>query len=122
MTEPALVEAANSSWALVTSAIGLYVTVTSAYLVVAFLAGAKLTTSQTGIISTLYITMVITLLAGLYAWLVRGTYYSSELMALESKASTFSVPDVPIIMTAVCTAGVLASLKFMWDVRHPKTE
>jgi len=122
MTEAELVEAANSSWALVTSTIGLYVTVTSAYLIVAYLAGAKLTKSQTGIISTLYIALAITLLTGLYAWVFRGNHYSSELMTLDSRASAYYVHAVPIILTAVLTAGMLASLKFMWDIRHPKTE
>jgi hypothetical protein len=122
MTEAELVEAANSSWALVTSALGLYVTVISAYLIAAYLAGVKLTKSQAGIISTLYVGLQLTLLAGIYAWTLRGTHYSLELMTLDSRASTFSIGNLPIIMTVVLTAGLLASLKFMWDVRALKTE
>ena len=122
MTEAELVEAANSSWSLVTSAMGVYMTVTSAYLIAAFLAGVKLTTSQVGIISALFITMASTLMIGLYGWTVRGAYYTSELAALNSDAAAYGFSGIPIVLTSLCSIGVLASLKFMWDIRRSKTE
>ena len=121
MSELELVEAANSSWALVISAIGLYMTVTSAYLIVAFMAGVRLTTSQAGIISALYTAMASALLTALYAWVARSVYYSEKLAAIEPKASGSIIYEVPTVTTVMCIAGVLASLKFMWDIRHPKT-
>ena len=121
MSELEHVEAANSSWALVISAIGLYMTVTSAYLIVAFMAGVRLTTSQAGIISALYIAMASALLTALYAWVARSVYYSEKLAAIEPKASGSIIYEVPTVTTVMCIAGVLASLKFMWDIRHPKT-
>lgn len=121
MSELELVEAANSSWALVISAIGLYMTVTSAYLIVAFMAGVRLTASQAGIISALYIAMASALLTALYAWVARSVYYSEKLAAIEPKASGSIIYEVPTVTTVMCIAGVLASLKFMWDIRHPKT-
>jgi hypothetical protein len=81
MTEAELVEAVNSSWSLVIDAMGSYMTIVSAYLIAAYLAGEKLTTSQAGIISALFVTM-----------------------------------------TSLCSVGILVSLKFMWDIRHSKTE
>ncbi|MFT7246828.1 MAG: hypothetical protein ACI82A_004208 [Candidatus Azotimanducaceae bacterium] len=122
MTEPELVEAANSSWSLVTSAMGVYMTITSAYLIAAFLAGVKLTTLQVGIISALFITMASTLMIGLYGWTVRGAYYTSELAALNSDAAAYVFSGVAIVLTSLCSIGILASLKFMWDIRHSKTE
>jgi hypothetical protein len=121
MTEAELVEAANSSWSLVISALGVYMTITSAYLIAAFLAGVKLTTSQVGIISALFITMASTLMIGLYGWTVRGTYYTSELAALNSDAAASGTSGVPIVLTSICSIGILASFKFMWDIRHSKT-
>jgi hypothetical protein len=41
MTEAELVEAANSSWSLVVSTMGVYMTIVSAYLIAAYLAGIK---------------------------------------------------------------------------------
>jgi hypothetical protein len=58
MTEVELVQAANSSWSLAIRA----------YLITAFVAGVKLTTSQMGIISALFITMTTTLMMGLHGW------------------------------------------------------
>jgi hypothetical protein len=122
MTETELVEAANSSWSLVVSALGAYMTITSAYLIAAFLAGAKLTTPQVGIISALFITMASTLMIGLYGWTVRGSYYTSELAALNSDAAAHGFSVIPIVLTSICSMGVLASFKFMWDIRHPKKQ
>lgn len=122
MSELELVDAANSSWALVVSGIGLYVTVTSAYLIVAFMAGARLTTSQAGIISALYIAMTGALVIALYAWAARGAHYSWKLKAMEPGATSYIIYEVSTVLAVMCIAGVLASQKFMWDVRHPKTE
>ncbi|MFT7289152.1 MAG: positive regulator of sigma E activity [Halieaceae bacterium] len=122
MTETELVEAANSSWSLVVSALGFYMTIASAYLIAAFLAGVKFTTSQVGIISALFITMASTLMIGLYGWTVRGSYYTSELAALNSDAAAYGFSEVPIVLTSICSMGVLASFKFMWDIRHPQKQ
>ncbi|MFT5896460.1 MAG: hypothetical protein ACI8VW_003343, partial [bacterium] len=114
--------AANSSWSLVISALGVYMTLISAYLIASYLAGVKLTTSQVGIISVLFITVATTLMLGLHGWAVRGTYYSSELAALNSDATGYKSSGIPIVLTSICSLGILASLKFMWDIRHSKTE
>jgi hypothetical protein len=122
MTEAELVEAANSSWSLVVSALGVYITIVSAYLIAAYLAGVKLTTSQVGIISALFVTMASTLMMGLYGWATRGTYYTIELAALNSDAFAYGNSGVPIVLTSLCSVAILASLKFMWDIRDTKTE
>ena len=122
MTEAELVEAANSSWSLVNGGLGSYMTIVSAYLIASYLVGVKLTTSQVGIISALFITMTSTLMIGLYGWTVRGTYYTSALAALNSDAAAYGTSWVPIVLTSICSMGILASFKFMWDIRHSKTE
>jgi hypothetical protein len=122
MTEAELVEAANSSWSLVISTMGVYMTIVSAYLIAAYLAGIKLTTSQVGIISALFITMTSILLMGLYGWATRGTYYTLELAALNSDVFAYGYSGVPIVLTSLCSVGILATLKFMWDIRHSKTQ
>ena len=83
MTEAELLDAASYQFELVISTLALYITVTSAYLLVAFVAGIRLTRSQTFIISTLYI--VISLLAtyAVYSWTSRGVYYAMQLEALD---------------------------------------
>lgn len=123
MTEPEIVEMLNSQWDLCLSGLSLYMTVTSAYLVVAYLAGSKLDTSQVSIISTLYIFMALVCTYSVFGWSSRGTHYAGMLREIESNSPTYvnQMPIVPVIMAVILAGGIFASLKFMWDIRNPRT-
>jgi hypothetical protein len=122
MTEAEMLEVANGTYELMLSALSLYMSVTSGYLIVAFLVGAKLTRSQMTIISTLYIFMAGVSTYGLYGWVTRGMYFMYEVRALNETVPVQATPLVPAVLIFTLSAGIIASLKFMWDVRHPKTE
>ena len=122
MTEAELLDAASYQFELVMSTLALYITVTSAYLLVAFVAGIRLTESQTIIISTLYIVISSLATYAVYSWTARGVYYAIQLEALDPNVPEYSKILVPSILPLLLAGGVFASLKFMWDVRHPKTK
>ena len=122
MTEAELISAAQAAWGNTISLISLFITLLSGYLVVAYLAAANMTSSQTGIVNTLYISICSFLLASIFTLSNRAT----EMAALSVEMSTQRVLEPQLWLSfgvlfvfAICA---IASLKFMWDVRHPKTE
>ena len=122
MTEAELLEAASYQFELVISTLSLYISVTSAYLLVAFVAGIRLTRSQTFIISTLYIVICALATYAVYSWTTRGVYYAIKLEALDANVPIYSKIVVPVVLPLLLAGGIVASLKFMWDIRHPKSE
>jgi hypothetical protein len=101
--------------------IGLYATSVSAYLIVAYNVGSKLTTSQQLLVSGLFLFLGLLSIWGMYA----NMRWASLLV--------LSVPEVlprqyhgdirPHHYGAVIAfIGILACFKFMWDVRHANTE
>ena len=122
MTEAELLDAASYQFELAVSTLALYITVTSAYLLVAFVAGIRLTRSQTFIVSTLYVVTSLLAVYASYSWTTRGVYYAVQLEALDPNVPEYSKILVPVILPLLLGGGIFASLKFMWDVRHPKRE
>ena len=98
------------------SAMGLYVTVTSGFLLVAYLAGNELTRLQTVIISVLYVTFAVFNTIAVVSYFQNAFYFGHTYGAGR-------MPYWPVYgLGTLFSLGILASLKFMWDVRHPKTE
>ena len=96
------------------------------YLLVAHFVGASITRAQVTILNALYLFTVVSGLA-----VYRGHYESiifSVNRLLEVKGLTAS--DIPItgtpgavqVVIVAYSAMILASLYFMWTVRHPKAE
>jgi hypothetical protein len=90
------------------------------YLMVAYFIGAQLTRVQAGILTTLYLFWVVRLGAVLnLLWL------SAQMTIGEvRKISPDLLPAIPSLWGpyTILTLLTLASLYFMWSVRHPKTE
>jgi hypothetical protein len=122
MSETDLLENLTAHFDLVLQVLSLYLTVTSAYLIVAFMAGDRLTNSQAIIISTLYIFIAAITTYSMYAWLGRAFYFSNKLKETGVDMPFYSRDGLEFVLASVLLAGILACLKFMWDVRHPKTE
>jgi hypothetical protein len=123
MTEAELVEAITSYFDIAVATLTLYMTVCSGYLIVAYMVGGNLTTSQAFIVSTLYCFIAAVTTYAFYAWAQRALDYlviqeSSGISSIDTAAT----PIMASVLTAIMSAGVLACLKFMWDVRHPKDE
>jgi hypothetical protein len=150
MTEYEIADLALSSAELITSqyAIGqnqgslivdnltLFYSLLFGYLLAAYAVGKKLSTVQTAILTVLYLAAVIynrfygfMLLSqsqiGLSRWdqMVQATS-SSELAAatISSPALTAAQSGVLAFVTVFVVLAILASLFFMWSVRHPRDE
>ncbi len=98
--------------------IPIIVSFISAYLVVAWLIGAKLSLSQVSLVNSVFL-----IFAGLIgsSWLVRielALSYQKELLAINPEravlVNAWLVPSVSVVAVLL----FLGCLKFMWDIRH----
>ena len=102
--------------------LGIYLSLLSGYLIVAYLAGKDLSRSQVTIISVLFSMGCLMVIVPTYAYLSRATFliqFTDE--TYRSPATQFLPFGAPVV-SALLLLGVLSCLKFMWDVRHPKSE
>ena len=118
MTEYELVDALNSTMGLLSSNLVAYVSFVSAYLIVAYMAGQKLTRQQTAIVSVLFIYG-----AGLTIFALWGL---STRVGFTANALYAANPDYPVAfgtgyreaLVICCSLGLIASLQFMWKIRQ----
>ncbi|NIV17840.1 MAG: hypothetical protein GWN47_05390 [Woeseiaceae bacterium] len=107
---------------LAMGAMVFYLSIVSGYLVVAYLAGKNLTKSQAIFISSLFTVFALFALWGSVAYFYMGSQYTEHFtVPLVSQTRPFGVRPFYIIGT-LQFIGIIASLRFMWDVRHDKTE
>jgi len=102
----------------------LYISVISGYLIIAWLVGRQLTRPQV-ILINIFFTLFSTMLA--FRWGVSmRTVIAYREMVLEINPEAVFMSQITsggvLALQCVYLAIVFASLKFMWDVRHPKTE
>ena len=103
----------------------IFLTLTSAYLIAAFVAGRVLSRSQVVLINTLF------LLCSFFNILSQGATLRNGMFAFQQGTalveSMESVPEIftkllPGTVMVVSFIMVLGCLKFMWDIRHPKID
>lgn len=102
---------------------GLYFTLVSAYLLVSYLVGDKLSVPQLTIISALYVLWVAGLINGSYHNYVDASVLVVELERLKSITYDRPVDSMVFLGTGfvlVQISGLLASLYFMWSIRRRK--
>ena len=105
--------------------LAIFLTLTSAYLVAAFIVGKNLTRAQLTLINTFYIAFASFNIFGQMVTL-RNSLFAFKVAAKSVEGLT-GVSDLiasvlPVSVAVLCTAISLGCLKFMWDVRHPKIE
>jgi hypothetical protein len=122
MTSTELIEAATQYYGLAIEILAFYFTVTSAYLIVGFLVGDRLTRSQVLYISVLYIFMASLSSYTFFAWASRGVYFSFQLDMARTGEPIYATTWIVEAFSMLLGAGILASLKFFWDVRHRRAE
>ena len=125
MTEYELGEMMHAQSAQMWQAGQMYFTLVSAYLVVGYLAGSKLTSAQARVITVLYLVWIATIVAGQISAGVAYGRIEAVLFEMGSHAvagSNFETPLTIYSFLAVQLAGIIASLWFMWSIRHPKEE
>jgi hypothetical protein len=122
MTEGEVVEAIGIFISNAHASFTLYISFVFGFLMVAYLAGAKLSQLQAIIIAGAF-----TLAASASALSMTGNLKAFEILMQENVTVLDKVGIMDggfwvILMSLVLWPGILVSLYFMWDVRHPKIE
>ena len=101
-------------------AIALYLAIVSAYLAAALTFGRRLTYRQVFVINLLFIVFC---LFALLTWVTRyeiALRYQAQLKALNPDSMDFATQEMAVISVLIFMVLAIASLKFMWDIRHPR--
>lgn len=98
----------------------LFLTVISGYLVVAYLLGHNLTKSQSRIFTGIFIAFTTAQVAGHFNTMLLMGDIAAKSESLGGSAQPVFIWGT--IFFAIHVAITTACLKFMWDIRHPKTE
>lgn len=93
------------------TAMALYFTVVSGYLIGAYVVGAELSKSQVWIVTSLFVVFAVSLVFGTFS------FFSAASAFGESSTDSVEYWLAPVIAVAEI-AGIFASLKFMLDIRR----
>ena len=124
MTEYELGETLYNIYGSLWTGAQMYFTLVSAYLVTSYLAGAKLTTQQNGIVTGLYLIWVVQVVYASFVTLQSSSLIAGQLYAMNSALMLNGQEHTYIAAFAflfVQLMGVVASIYFMWGIRHPRT-
>ena len=122
MTESELLELGAAFWSNAIALTAIFITVLSGYIICAYVAGKSLTRSQITIVNTLYLGVSALLLLSM---LITGqTAIEMEKIAFEITVQRKHPPGefFPYMFIAFWSFCVFLSVKFMWDIRHAKSE
>jgi hypothetical protein len=122
MTEAELIESISTLTEGAGDSVTLYLTTVSAYLLVAYFVGADLDRLQTTIISVLFLFFAVAFVFAIQASLVNMVSIGNELKVIRPDWIVFASTPFNLACLVVDTGGVLASLYFMWHIRHPKIQ
>jgi hypothetical protein len=122
MTEYELVDVTIGTSHGAIATISLYFTILTAYLIAAFFIGAKLTKSETVMISIVFIAAALFFAFLSNAFLFRHMYFLDRLAQIETDTVHFVGVPMIVVVTTIKLLGILIGLKFMWDVRQRKIE
>ena len=100
----------------------LWISIVAAYLVAAYLAGAELNASQVFILNTVYLMTSTLVIFGIWGSFKVQAYYAIQIREVDPNSPHIMNYFAAMGITAVAILGLLASVKFMWDIRHPKTK
>jgi len=122
MTEYELTDAINSTMSVYASTFTLYLTIISAYLIAGFVVGQKLSKQQFVIVSILFFFasgLVVLAMSGLGSRLA----HTADALRLVNADHPIKFNTMYInVLNVILILGMIASFKFMWDIRHPKSE
>ena len=123
MTSYELGEMLYHAYGLMSDGAALYFTLVSAYLIVSYIVGAKLTGPQLAVVNVLYVVWTLGQISVQYTQLRTIETLLIELNRLGSVLPNTETGQIAASwgFIGVQFAGLLASLYFMWSVRRPKT-
>jgi hypothetical protein len=116
MTEYELMDLSSAFADTGISALMGYFTVLSAYFIVAYIVGISLNRGQVIAINGLFLVMALFMTWGCISYFFQSYHYRLLAGAYTPPIAAYQI-GLPLLLV-----GVVSGLKFMWDVRHPKTE
>ena len=122
MTEAELLEVAANYWSNVISLITIFITAMSGYLVVAYIVGKELNTQQATLVNTLYGALQGFALFSIFEFARAGVENGKLALEMSTQRTVGPSESIPFVFIAIMFPMILASYKFMWDIRHPKAE
>jgi hypothetical protein len=128
MTAAEWMELYTSSTANGLTAQATLLTLVSGYIVVAYLVGERLTTLQVSVTNLVYVGGSISTLSSNYVSVLEALNAKAQAVALEANMPSMITGGDGSLNSFAATVAllnglfILASLCFMWQVRHPKTE
>jgi len=121
MTEYELEDLLTSTTLAGVEVFGLYLTVLASYLVAAYLAGRQLTTLQATTVSVLFVFGASLSAYTNFAYLARTIPFADSLELIHPDRIYGAQPLAQRAVFILEMLGIIACLRFMWDIRHPKT-
>ncbi|MGD2008158.1 MAG: hypothetical protein PVJ95_07790 [Cellvibrionales bacterium] len=121
MSEAEIWELILLSQANAATYIAMLLTLISGYLIIAYLVGAKLPGHQILLVNGLFLLASFWIAFPAFAAYERAAFLlslTSETFRSPRSAGMYIAPGASVV---VFSGAILASLKFMWDVRHPKS-
>ena len=123
MTEYELLDLMGNTIDSMGSCFTIYLSIISGYLVVAYFIGDKLTLPQTVIIGILFIFGAGLQVCGIHAYQIAVQEFltqKAEIAPLTDYQSAVLNNNGGTIFAVLMACGIIASLYFMWSIRHPK--
>ena len=120
--EAELIQATQATWGNVISLTVVQISLLSGYLITAYLAGKNLTRAQVVIVNGLYLLMSAFVLMSIFTLSNRATEMATIAIEMSSDRGLTPQHWLPLGVIVIFSVCLLSSLKFMWDVRHSKTE
>ena len=120
MTEAELIEAAANFNTLILGWASAYFAAFTAYLVSAYLVGDKLTTSQVLFISGGYSIYSFLCVIAVFGATTKFVEFTIDAEAINPDRLYLATHLQAQIGGVLLFLGILGSLKFMWDIRHPR--
>ena len=116
-----LADLAQNLFANSLSAFAVLLSVVFAYIVSAYLVGAKLTQMQVRMLTFVFVIIAMFIGWGMAAYINGGVVLN--LLAFPDSGGRFFGPKnwIAPLTLGMNMVIILVPLKFMWDIRHPKT-
>ena len=122
MTEYELLDLLTATSLASLESFGYYLTILASYLVASYLAGRQLTTTQAATVSFLFVCGALSTAYSSFNYMARAVELVDSLELLYTNRTYGAQPFARNVLVGLQILGIIACLKFMWDVRHPKTE
>ena len=121
MTTYEMADLSQNLFANALSAFTVFLSIVFAYIVSAYLVGAKLTRTQVSMLTFVFVIVALFVVWSMAAYVDGGVFLNSQ--AYPDKVGDFFAPKTwnTTLMFGVGVIIISVALKFMWDVRHPKT-